>query len=100
MIATVNVRLYYQPHCPDCMRQVEETISSAIRDSSVAGVSMVAATKCEHDALSAPRLQSSAPKPSSVGKLAAPPLQPGATPPPGSMDLLPGVVGNSNGFDA
>ena len=96
MIATVNVRLYYQPHCPDCMNQVEETIASAIRDSSVAGVSMVAAAKCEHDALAAPRLQASAPKPSSIGKLA---IQP--PPPSGSMDLLPGVegFGGSNGFD-
>ena len=63
MIATVNVRLYYQPHCQDCMRQVEETISSAIRDASVAGVSMVASNKCEHDALATPRLASIATPP-------------------------------------
>lgn len=93
MIATVNVRLYYQPHCPECMRQVEETISSAIRDNSVAGVSMVAQNKCEHDALTAPRLHSS-PKPSSIGK----PV--GSPPPTGSMALLPGVEAAQNGFDA
>lgn len=95
MIATVNVRLYYQPHCPECMRQVEETIASTIRDSSVAGVSLVASKKCEHDALSAPRLHgnpsTSAPRPSSEPK--------GTPPPPGSMALLPNLTDPTNGFD-
>jgi hypothetical protein len=94
MIATVNVRLYYQPHCPDCMKQVEETVSSAIRDQSVAGLSMVAQNKCEHDALAAPRLTSST-KPASVGK-ASPPAMP---PAPGSMEVLPGLSLTTNGFD-
>jgi hypothetical protein len=96
MIATVNVRLYYQPHCPDCMKQVEETISSAIRDATVAGVSMVAQGKCEHNALAAPRLHPQT-KPQSTGKVAAPPQPP---PPAGSMALLPGVESTMNGFDA
>lgn len=96
MIATVNVRLYYQPHCPECMKQVEETISSAIRDQSVAGVSMVAANKCEHDALAAPRLTVAAKS------------KPTPTPPGGSA-ALPGQLampmadlsGDApNGFDA
>jgi hypothetical protein len=92
MIATVNVRLYYQPHCPECMRQVEETISSAIRDASVAGVSMVAANKCEHDALAAPRLAGSAPK------LTAP--KPSSKPTE-TEPHIPGLAAaHINGFDA
>ena len=91
MIATVNVRLYYQPHCPECMKQVEETISSAIRDASVAGVSMVASNKCEHDALAAPRL-------AGTGKATPTPTLGTSKPLPGDQ-LLPGLGASANGFD-
>jgi hypothetical protein len=93
MIATVTVRAYYQPHCRECMSQVEATVASAIRDGSVTSISLVASKKCEHDALAAPQLAGSS---RSSHKPNATPTPP---PAPGTMALLPGVEAATNGFD-
>jgi hypothetical protein len=95
LTATVNVRVYYQPHCPECMKQVEETVSSAIRDNSVAGLSMVAQNKCEHDALAANTLPAGSKNPTTTK--AAPQAPPAA--PPQGMAILPGIAEPTNGFD-
>jgi hypothetical protein len=103
MKMTVQLAASYVVGCRECAREVENMVGQAIRDSSVTGLSLKVAARCDHESGD----QLTARMRVAPGGAAAPrnpaPIVADATfdtPTPLLQPTLPGVNSGLNGFDA